>query len=227
MGASDTSDASLGARSGTPDVVVDELADALAGSAPSGVSVGVQRISLSDVERLARSELGLTTGMVDVRRAEFASGRALLHRLLGIDDPILRASNGAPSFPPGVVGSLAHDREFAIGIVTHRPDVATIGVDLEPVAADTLTDEEAAIIVRGDDSVPGPLAAFVMKEAAYKAWSSLGGPMIDHHDVRIDHDGDEFRATVLVDPPPALPTEFTGRLTRTTRHWLALVVVER
>lgn len=212
-------------RGDSPDAAADELAEALAAMTPPGVIFGVRRISISDVDRLTPGENDLTAVMADVRRAEFASGRALLHDLLATNEPILRAPNGAPSLPRGVVGSLAHDRHRAIAVVTARAGVSAIGVDFEPITADPLTNDDAAIIVRDDDVVPGPLAAFVMKEAAYKAWSGLGGPMLDHHDVRIDHDGDAFRATVLIDSDAAMRTELVGRVAQTPRHYLALVIV--
>jgi 4'-phosphopantetheinyl transferase EntD len=64
---------------------------------------------------------------------------------------------------------------------------------------------------------------FVLKEAAYKAWSSLGGRMLDHHEVsvRFDHRSGDFAATVL---PDAI--EFTGRYAAVERRHLALVTVE-
>ncbi|MGB7880501.1 MAG: hypothetical protein WBL31_17180, partial [Ilumatobacteraceae bacterium] len=65
---------------------------------------------------------------------------------------------------------------------------------------------------------------FVLKEAAYKAWSSLGGRMLEHRDVsvRFDHRSGDFAATILSDG-----VEFTGRYVMVENRHLALVTVEQ
>lgn len=213
-------------RDDPPHVIFVELTDALASIAPRGVDVGVRRISITDVELLTLAEGSLTAEMAEERRAEFATGRVLLRDLLSTAGPILRSDSRAPILPVGAVGSLAHDRHHAVAAVTWQLGTRAIGVDLEPVGPGPLTSDEAAIIVRDDDVVPDPLAAFVMKEAAYKAWSTLGGPVLGHHDVRVEHQGQTFTAAVLVEQRPTIRTTFSGALARTPHHWLALVVVE-
>lgn len=211
-----------------PDAGAAELAGALRAAAPRGVDVGVRRITTGDAERLHPAERELTVKMAPTRLAEFATGRHLVRELTGTRDAVLRAVTGAPIMPRRWIGSLAHDRVHAIAAVTTRADVAAIGVDLEPVHTAALTGEEAAIIVRDDDVVDDVLAAFVMKEAVYKAWSVLGGALLDHHDVRVEQEGDSFRAHVVAgagSPPAPSRTAFAGRLSSTSGHRLALVVV--
>lgn len=197
--------------------------------APEGVRTGVRRISDSDRRRLAAAERALTDGMSDARRGEFASGRALLHDLIGTSDPILRSAEGAPILPSGFRGTLAHDRTHVVAAVTTRSDVSAIGIDIEPTADNELSVDEAALIVRPDDRAKHPLQAFVAKEATYKAWSSLGGHLLDHHEVHILVDNDGFRATVRAGraggrPAPVADT-FDGVLGGMPHHRLALVVV--
>lgn len=89
----------------------------------------------------------------------------------------------------------------------------------------TVVDDIADIVVRADDRVVGPLVAFVLKEAAYKAWSTLGGRMLEHHEVRLeaqppDRFGADFTARVEPDG-----VELCGRYASTGRAWLALVTV--
>ncbi len=201
------------------------MADALAEIAPAGVTIGARRISLADWESLAPAERLLTESMRSARRAEFSTGRRLLHDLLGSDTPILIGDRGEPVVPPEVVASLAHDREYAIGAVAHRDAVDAIGIDLEPTAGHPLTSDEAALILRPDDVVPSALAAFVMKEAAYKAWSISGGHLLEHHEMHIACADDAFVATVRPHEPPAdraTPHHFIGRLARTAQHQVAL-----
>ncbi len=186
--------------------------------------MGVRAVSLHDADLLAPDERLFTTSMSDVRRAEFASGRALLRDLTGAAGPIMRRPNRAPDLPAGVVGSLSHDRRYAVAVITRRSDVSAIGIDVEPTGGAALSDAEATLIVRADDVVPSALAAFVMKEATYKAWSVLGGPMLEHHDVRVAHDDGRFEATVLDPSAPSPQTTFTGTLVRTSDYWIALVI---
>lgn len=216
-----------------------ELTAVLDAMALAAVRVGVRRISPDDIELLATEERDLIPSMTAARQAEFASGRALLRHMLKTTQPILRGARGQPLVSGDAVASLAHDHSHAIAATALRIDAAAIGVDLEPANSVSLTDNETAMIVRIDDIVRGPLAAFVAKEAVYKAWSALGGQLLNHHDVRIvDRDvdidegaGDAFRASVLVEPVPveshtSIPTTFRGRYIRTTTHWVALVVVK-
>jgi 4'-phosphopantetheinyl transferase EntD len=108
-----------------------------------------------------------------------------------------------------------------VAAVTRGPGHRALGVDIEPV---TVFDEASAeIIRRPEERHLDAHLVFVLKEAAYKAWSSLGGRMLEHHEVsvRFDHRSGDFAATVL---PDAI--EFTGRYAAVERRHLALVTVE-
>jgi 4'-phosphopantetheinyl transferase EntD len=152
------------------------------------------------------------------RRREFASGRALLRELIGRDVPIPAGSDRAPVLPPDVCGSLAHDKWLAVAAVASRHDVQSIGIDIEPV--DPLDDETARAILRDDEAGLDAHLAFTLKEAAYKAWSGLGGGMLEHHDLRVSTVDPRFRAEVV-----AAETAFEGAFARAAGRWLALVVV--
>ena len=77
----------------------------------------------------------------------------------------------------------------------------------------------AELVVRSDDIVPDALTAFVAKEAAYKAWSVLGGEMLEHHDVNVIVEGDRYRAGL----PGALVVH--GALGRAAGRVAAIVVI--
>ena len=57
-----------------------------------------------------------------------------------------------------------------------------------------------------------------MKEAAYKAWSSLGGAHLEHHDVRVTVEGESYVADVLDGTG-----RFEGRFAAAAGRWVALV----
>ncbi len=164
----------------------------LAALAGDGVRIAWRHIDARDISALTAPEAALVARAVPRRRAEFATGRLLLRTLLDDDVEILRAPSGAPLLPSGVVGSLAHDRELAIAALAPSSTVRSIGIDVEPVQ--DLEARVAELVVRTDDVVPDPVTAFVAKEAAYKAWSVLGGELLEHHDVNVIVEGDRYRA---------------------------------
>lgn len=144
------------------------------------------------ITKLTTAESLAVARSVPKRRAEFATGRALLRRLLDSDAEILRTATGAPDLPGDMVGSLTHDDGIALAVVAPSQSMRAVGVDVE--IAHELPDGVVDIVVRHDDITPDPISAFVAKEAAYKAWSVLGGEMLEHHDVQIVIDGDSYRA---------------------------------
>ena len=109
------------------------------------------------------------------RRHEFATGRALLRQLIGSDVAIPVGPDRAPVLPAGVRASLAHDHGLAVAAVTTDPRVRALGIDIEPV--DPLPPDIATVVLRPDEVGLDAHHAFTMKEAAYKAWSRLGGAL--------------------------------------------------
>lgn len=231
--------------------VVTELAAALGSLAPRGVRVGARAIDPADEATLHPMEAAIVASAVAKRRREFATGRALLRSLLATDSPVTVLTSRAPSLPAGVVASLAHDDVVAVAAVSDDPSVGALGVDVERVGAvdPSLTDT----ICRPEEFGLDPTWVFVAKEALYKAWSTLGGPILRHHDVLlhpIDPDGDggsgrvdlrvDFRGEVVgggaVAPAGESPggsaggsagvrRTFTGRSTVGGGRIVALVVV--
>ena len=98
------------------------------------------------------------------------------------------------------------------------PGIRALGIDVEP--ATELEPEIARMVLRPDESALDAHHAFTMKEAAYKAWSTLGGRILDHHDVRLSLDGDRLPAEVV-----DRGAMFEGRTVAAGGRWLALVVV--
>lgn len=166
------------------------------------------------------SEADAVARAVPKRRREFATGRVLLRQLLGSDVAIDVLADRRPALPIGTVGSLAHTDTIAVAAVTDAETASALGIDVEP--ATHLDAAMARIILRADEHGTDAHLAFTVKEAVYKAWSSLGGRMLDHHDVRtVIHPDGAFvaRADGTAD--------FSGRWSRAAEHWIALVVVPR
>jgi 4'-phosphopantetheinyl transferase EntD len=159
-----------------------------------GVMVGHRLISPGDENALLPEETpAFVSSVPKVRRASGAArivARQLLKRLGQPECALPRGSGGAPTWPAGVVGSLAHDSRVAVAAVGRCDDVGAIGIDVEP--AESLPPELLKLVATpqerlriDDDPYQGRLL-FVAKEAVYKAVYPLDQQFLDHHDVEIN-----------------------------------------
>ena len=189
--------------------------------APSWVRTGARAIHAGDEAGLWPSERAAIARAVTTRRDEFATGRALLRHLIGDDVEIPVGPDRRPQFPIGISGTLAHDRDIAVAATTTQRTCRALGVDIEP--AGVLDESVAHTICRPEERHLDAHLVFVLKEAAYKAWSSLGGRMLEHWDVAVTVDRSDrtFTATVIADA-----TALTGRYAVVDDRYLALVIVD-
>jgi 4'-phosphopantetheinyl transferase EntD len=209
--------AACGTSDPTAERVGPALTEALWSIAPTGLAVGARRIVPDDVKGLFAEEQKAVARAVTGRQNEFATGRALLRSLIGRRVPIPVAPSRAPVLPVDVRGSLAHDREFAVAAIARDPLIGAIGIDVEPMTA--LAPEMCSLILRPDEHDLDAHLAFTLKEATYKAWSALGGRMLDFHEVRLAIDGSRFDADVVTES-----ARFHGRFATAGDRWVALVV---
>lgn len=160
----------------------------------------------ADERYVHAAEAEAVASAVDARRREFATGRRLAHGLLaelGRDaGPLLLGRDRAPTWPAGVVGSIAHGAGTCAVAVARDGDVEGLGIDVEddgPLSDDLF----AAILTPGErdafedeHGALGELAkrAFCAKEAAYKALVGRQSKVLDFHDVTIELAGDRFAA---------------------------------
>jgi 4'-phosphopantetheinyl transferase EntD len=179
---------------------------------------------------------------VEKRRHEFTTGRACARAALaklGIAPvPITRGPDGAPQWPPGIVGSITHCAGYRAAAVAWATDILTIGLDAEPaqpLAEDVLgavsSADECAQVTKLASAWPGvcwDCLLFSAKESVFKAWFPLTQRWLDFRDVAVTlspSDG-SFTARLLV-PGPVLDgdelTGFTGRWL--TRKGLLLTAV--
>lgn len=155
-----------------------------------GALVAARRIRPGDEAAFADPRPG---ARVEVRRASGAARIAARHLLdeLGADGyaPLPRSPSGAPLWPAGIVGSLAHDEAFAVAAAARRGRVVGLGLDVEP--AEPLPEEVVDIVLSeterretGGDGVAQRLV-FVAKEAVYKATNPLDGLWLDFPDIEV------------------------------------------
>lgn len=170
------------------------LSAAMKRIAPPGIRLGCRLIRDGDEALLLPAEAAaLPTRQPAARRAS-GTARALARHLLmhdGIPDAVIgRSGTGAPLWPQGVVGSLAHDDQMAVAAIARAADVLSVGIDVEP--AEPLPDEIAALVFNGGDGIGGieaGLAARVLfsaKEAVYKAAHPLDGEILGYEHIRVD-----------------------------------------
>jgi 4'-phosphopantetheinyl transferase EntD len=160
--------------------------------APLGVLVRIRRIRPGDEAAFAGPGLGRPASLTR-RRASGAArivARELL-RELGADPaaPLLRSPSGAPTWPAGFIGSLAHDDDFAVAAVALRGPIIGLGVDVEP--AEPLPADLVDLVLSAaerratkGDRVKQRLV-FVAKEAVYKAIHPLDGTPLEYGDIEI------------------------------------------
>jgi 4'-phosphopantetheinyl transferase EntD len=171
-----------------------ELGSSLDRLAPPGVLIGHRFITAGDEHALFPSEASaFARSAVQVRRASGAAriaARVLLHRLGHEATALPRSPQGAPMWPKGILGSLAHDCRIAVAAVSASRDLVGLGVDVEPaedLSAGLLhlvtTPRERTRIE--SDPFRGRLF-FVAKEAAYKAVYPLDRTFRAHHDIEVD-----------------------------------------
>jgi len=150
---------------------------------PHGRCVGVE---ISDADELALSlrlpEQRFAAGLSQARRGTWIAGRVALRAALedlGIETgPILATDRGAPLMPDGVLGSISHKKEIAVGLAARRAGAVEVGVDLEKdaplridIARRVLTEHETREVDRlsPPERQSEVLLRLSCKEAIYKA----------------------------------------------------------
>ncbi len=165
---------------------------------PADTAVAWARTSATP-DALLPEEEPFVAKAVAKRRHEFALGRSCARRALaafGIEPrPLLVGSLREPLWPPGIVGSITHDRALCVAVVARSSAYAGIGVDVEP--DEPLADDVAARIWSGDEATAAaasgvvPLASaaklvFAAKEAVYKCQFAITGEYVGFHGVSVE-----------------------------------------
>jgi 4'-phosphopantetheinyl transferase EntD len=186
----------------------DDVRAAAAGLFPAACRVRTCKVDARHSPLFAAEEAQILRA-VSKRRQEFSAGRCLARQILGEmgceEQPLLNGADRAPIWPAGVVGSIAHNAEICIVVVTRGDVVAGVGVDVE--SADPLSEEligqicgarEIEWLSGFDAQQRGVMAKmiFCAKEAAFKAQYPLTGEMFgfDRFDVRVAPETGQFEA---------------------------------
>ena len=166
----------------------------LAGAAHPELRAACREIAVGDELALTPEELRpLDRAIVAVRRASGAArivAKTLLARLGASPRVELpRSTSGAPRWPPGFVGSLAHDSEYAVAAVARATLIRGLGIDVEPALP--LPEDLLDIVATPSEQeqLKGDLVSarllFCIKEAVYKATNPVDGVFLEHHDVEV------------------------------------------
>ncbi|HWU61349.1 MAG TPA: 4'-phosphopantetheinyl transferase superfamily protein [Ensifer sp.] len=168
---------------------------------PAGVVAACRAVCDGDQALLLPEEAASMTSRMDHMRDASGAVRYVARGLLGHVGlavvPLLKAPSGAPVWPAGAVGSMAHDDDFAIAAVASAASFAGLGIDIEP--AEPLAEDVAAIVrMSGDvlDGVEERLASrllFAAKEAVYKAVFPRDQLVLGFEDVAVDFNRGEGR----------------------------------
>ena len=207
-----------GAEPGSEAAADPLLAQALEALRTPGLLLGHRVILEGDERALSPAELaGREKATIKVRRQSGAVrkvARELLQQLGRTDVELPRLPNGAPKWPDGIAGSLAHDGQVAVAAVMRATGSSCIGIDVEPakplppgVMETISTSGERR---RYDPAILQSRVLFCAKEAVYKAFNPKTGHSLGFQDVEIDLDSGsavlkgELRLSVAVVTAPRI-----------------------
>ncbi len=189
------------------------------------------------VEAWPADERALLETFTMRRRRTWVGGRLALRRALGhaeragspglsafaTSSAILCDDRGAPSLPPGVVGSIAHKDPIAVAIAAPlgpraaRGSSHRVGVDVElairplslRLASRILCPDEAAQLLTGtdDERSRALLMAFSAKEAIYKAIDPFVRRYVGFHEVKLRGDPSRYDVEPLLASGEGLDVE--------------------
>ena len=182
----------------------------LADRALQGVAAGQAVASLVALEIASVAELvagcDLDALVSDLRAASarrrlgFVAGRLCaelaLREASGALGRVGRDVDGAPAWPPGWCGSIAHDHRLAIAVVAPRASARSLGIDVERrvdasarAAIEQVCSTPAEQRAIEASAAPEDLATLVFsaKEAYYKAVFPTIRSFVDFHEVQVAH----------------------------------------
>jgi len=173
-----------------------ELAATLSRVVPPGILIDHRLITAGDEKALLPAEAVTFERSVLLVRRRSASARIVARELLGKvgvrDFPLIRSPRGGLVWPPGFLGSVAHDNDVAIVAIAKDSEFTALGVDVEPARAlpVELVSTVTTLIERQryPEELCSSRALFVIKEAVFKAVYPIDGVFLDFHDIEVDID---------------------------------------
>ncbi|QSP93690.1 4'-phosphopantetheinyl transferase superfamily protein [Marinobacter salinisoli] len=178
----------------------------------TGTHVFVASGPLNFVESPYQEERDLVSLAVEKRQMEFFTGRKLARQALSkanaAEGPILRGPTGNPIWPDGIVGSITHDRSYALAVVAQSPPLKGLGIDLVENTA-TVTSDVGPLVMHDAEfrlltelfpSQNIGAVAFSIKESVVKALSPHLDRYLDMLDIHLAGDGNALVATLSNSP---------------------------
>lgn len=145
------------------------------------------------------SEAAVVRRAISKRKREFTAGRVCARealRRLGIHDyPLLSAPDRLPAWPPGIVGSISHCRDYCGVVVAREGTVLGLGVDIEPseplersLLELICLESERREVMRHRDRLDYDLGRviFSAKESVYKCYFPRVRRFLETGDLKID-----------------------------------------
>jgi 4'-phosphopantetheinyl transferase EntD len=147
-------------------------------------------------------------GMALARR--FGAGRAAAHAAMAqlghVARPVLQGAGGAPVWPSGLTGAIAHAPRDSLAVVSDDPEIRALGLKISGVQAlgpalwpKLCTAQEMRWLASLGPSQRGHFARLLecLKLASYKARFQLGQPMPCWHEIELEVDlaRNQFSAT--------------------------------
>jgi enterobactin synthetase component D / holo-[acyl-carrier protein] synthase len=154
---------------------------------------------------------------VPKRRGEYTAVRVCARRAMaraGLEAvPVVPGPDGAPTWPPGIVGSMTHCDGYRACALAPSDAIAALGIDAEPHLA--LPSEVAPMVTNAAEraeldglsrkapDIRWDRILFSAKESVYKAWYPATGRWLgfEEAEVRLDPSAGTFSATLLVPGP--------------------------
>ncbi|MBV6486826.1 MAG: hypothetical protein GHHEDOFH_00762 [Pseudorhodoplanes sp.] len=166
------------------------LVCALRSLAPQAILVDHRLIAACDEDALLADEAAT---IVPARRRASGVARIVARKLaqrLGCGHVTFpRDEAGIVRWPPGIVGSLAHDERVAVAALARAANIAALGIDIEPAAPlpPDMLDLVASPHERASSADPlhGRLL-FCVKEAVYKALYPRDRQFLEFDDITVD-----------------------------------------
>ncbi|MBW8709403.1 MAG: 4'-phosphopantetheinyl transferase superfamily protein [Alphaproteobacteria bacterium] len=174
----------------------------IAGLLQPGMSGAELRDTGQALALLADEEI-LVASAASKRHRDFAMGRTCARAALAPlghgEAAIAIGEDGAPLWPPGILGSITHTSGYAAAVVCEVGRFSGLGIDAEQVGGVTAklwprlfnAVEQAQLAGHADAAVAATLL-FSAKEAAFKAWRLRGA--LAFRDITIDLRQDSFTA---------------------------------
>jgi len=192
-------------------------------SLSSGVRIDVCPITALQGAVL-QAEASLLDGVSQARAREIIAGRNLARRMMkcmGLPAaPILRDQFGAPIWPTGLCGSIAHSRRHVALALSYLSELRSVGIDI--VDGDSLGQEARSIATNEEIQafVASSLASgideaanliFSAKEALFKCQASITGNQdLDWLEVRLSPGADGTVSAAAPSLPPLFEDTVRG-----------------